>query len=1139
MSALLLVPVRVEARAFEADAARSPATADFRGVPASGDRVRRPFDSARVVAAPFDTVGARGGVHVRWRLPLALRTARAGQALGLARVEGGALVSARLEVGGFGYDEAPSVQVVGGGGQGAAVLAEVRDGAVVALRVSAGGEGYTQAPELRIAPATSLGFERAPNRWRVVRRTEEGTHERCWAVISDALVDGQGASADAVTVFVDSRTRPFEVLGQVRQAEDFSAPGRAVARLTAAGFGELHFEAFAPSSLNVFGLHDPADDVPPGARLVYSVVGWYSDAHEDPLVGARDPARALQERGWSVPDALCPALERTYYQGAVQGVPAAPEARKRQAPRLRAAIGATAAEALSTLVADGDADLEALLNALQLGLLKQGDCPNADLRERLGAALHAASFSAQPGAARWQVEPPASGQALAEALDRLNTLEALYTQALRAREARQAQLFLDWQRHNRATYSPGDPPVDVNAVGRLVEGMLASPGLHAPDPGPLNEQLERARGLVPEGHRLERGSGPSDWSAQEPVVLVEGPAPPPEARHLVCRLTEGPLRAEAPERQAARLDQALWQGLQGAAPPGLEAWSAQALRAHDTSPSLSFLHWSAGYKARYPHEQYGAELLVGSVRPELRTGELELQRPWTPSGHFTQVQGITPFAAEAHGTLGQAIEALIALDPGEELVARLREVQREVGQRALLSQRLEGLHDALIQRRLQLQLPAGNPYNAMDTQPRRVNQAMGRMNSHGPLPEQPFSPIRAGVLVVNALRAVDDFGEPLDLGVGARRLLRASTLLSDQVALREDEVWLRPRLSQAACLSLRWLSAADGRESSSVPSTSPVLAWLLPSLLDDSLQLFGGEGRALGVLLARGEGLRWLAAPGSPRPEEGFEDLLARLAPTLARALGWLWQGGRAERTRALLRAIRDRSAELDVGGEDDLRLFARPLALSRVGLRLQARGLPALDQSWAALDRAARERRHTPEDRLQDSAYTQVRVPVALGRPHGDDGVIGLFTDADGAFHPLGAPPPLSVTLDPAAPWTTATVLHDPGFGVTATCGVQPQKTIRLPAASVTMAQDTLRPAFLVTAALTRAREAKEDRVDLPTPGVATGAWRWIERSGAAWHVVPAERVVPAEAREGEAPGASWLREGWLEWGPDPRPRR
>jgi hypothetical protein len=58
----------------------------------------------------------------------------------------------RLIDGGYGYGEAPTVQIVGGGGSGAMASARIHDGSVVGFNITTAGSGYSSVPEVQITP---------------------------------------------------------------------------------------------------------------------------------------------------------------------------------------------------------------------------------------------------------------------------------------------------------------------------------------------------------------------------------------------------------------------------------------------------------------------------------------------------------------------------------------------------------------------------------------------------------------------------------------------------------------------------------------------------------------------------------------------------------------------------------------------------------------------------------------------------------------------------------------------------------------------------------------------------------------------------------------------------------------------------
>jgi hypothetical protein len=83
---------------------------------------------------------------------VALLVIRPYAATATATVVNGFLVGATLSDQGWGYTNAPSVMIIGGGGSGAQAVAVVSNGVVLAVNIMATGSGYTNAPAIFIAP---------------------------------------------------------------------------------------------------------------------------------------------------------------------------------------------------------------------------------------------------------------------------------------------------------------------------------------------------------------------------------------------------------------------------------------------------------------------------------------------------------------------------------------------------------------------------------------------------------------------------------------------------------------------------------------------------------------------------------------------------------------------------------------------------------------------------------------------------------------------------------------------------------------------------------------------------------------------------------------------------------------------------
>ena len=218
--------------------------------------------------------------------------------------------------------------------------------------------------------------------------------------------------------------------------------------------------------------------------------------------------------------------------------------------------------------------------------------------------------------------------------------------------------------------------------------------------------------------------------------------------------------------------------------------------------------------------------------------------------------------------------------------------------------------------------------------------------------------------------------------------------------------------------------------------------------------------------------------------------------------------------------------------------LVGRPLAVVRATLDLQLKGLPANNQDWnvfrkeieasdAGLNGNAGSARDT-------CGFNKVEFPVRLGeyqRLH--DGLVGFWkenataspgkadcferdfylndSDSDASE--------LMLSIDSAP--LTLTMLVDPRGAVHATCGIQPVKSIQIPAAMYAEGLRGIEVTFLSTPVLTRV-----GAIELPVPDESEYRWSWLERSDNAWSEYPTgpspgldAKFVPLEIREG------WLK--------------
>ncbi|MBB3190619.1 hypothetical protein [Halomonas cerina] len=471
-----------------------------------------------------------------------------------------------------------------------------------------------------------------------------------------------------------------------------------------------------------------------------------------------------------------------------------------------------------------------------------------------------------------------------------------------------------------------------------------------------------------------------------------------------------------------------------------------------------------------------------------------------------------------------------------------------------LAQSLGGFNEALLMHKQTRQLEIADPIGFPEYQDftDRVREAVGRNTTAAAQPLNDFMPLRSGYMEVRALRLVDNFGQVQDIRVHSDEVLTSEPLRD---AAHPGRIQLRPRLSQAARLNLRWLSAHDdGQETSEHPDSNPICGWLIPNYLDNSLDVYDAFGQPVGALVPDPD-VPWRSAPADPFPTT-VEQIENR---HLRRVVQFLYErhrtslnpelGAASERFLADFLDVLE-SAQETIDPESAARhpdlalLMGRPIAVARVNLDLQLLGEPAQHQGWNLFIKQLQG-----ADADTDN-FDRVEFPVRLGEPHQlNDGLLGYWSeDVDGgldrvfcspvastASHPgirvyRDGGPPLNVPVTVNAPARAFTLLFDPRGKLHATSGILPTKEIDIPTELYGPALQHIEVTFQMAPLLS---DAGKIRIDLPNePGFS---WSWLERTGPVqWREIPRTPTIGRALLEEKIPEPTDLwrrltRGGWL----------
>jgi hypothetical protein len=462
-----------------------------------------------------------------------------------------------------------------------------------------------------------------------------------------------------------------------------------------------------------------------------------------------------------------------------------------------------------------------------------------------------------------------------------------------------------------------------------------------------------------------------------------------------------------------------------------------------------------------------------------------------------------------------------------------------------LSQTLDGFYEACRQLDKIAQFPIKEPigFTSGKSFTEQVKETVGSQRGVAPEIAFEFNPIPCGLLALERLNLIDNFGQNFAVNVDGY------IPFSDTLTVSKDNPtpYLKPRLAQPSQLNFSWMKASTSLGSAVIPTnddtaSSPICGWLMNNYLDNNIAIYDADGHALGYI---DDCAHWNTVPWNTGASNINADIQNIHLYNVAQKIM-----ASAEYLKAFRQATQ--SAEHNIAPQNaqlhslKSQLVGKPIAVVRATVGLQLKGLPAIDQSWPALlqdlDNCSQKTDWGYEQRYNRN-WTSVQFPCRLGEHMQlNDGLIGYWTESsEGLLSNTFIAPqttsagnrdntdntdfneyavgqfqdqPLTLNAEPLM----MTILMDPHGLIHATTGILPTKALSIPEKHYLPALQKLKVWFASSPVIQAKGQDKTMQLNLPKiPGMQ---WQWWD---------PYNGISSIEKYTTNTQAPSEIKEGWI----------
>lgn len=653
-------------------------------------------------------------------------------------------------------------------------------------------------------------------------------------------------------------------------------------------------------------------------------------------------------------------VESIYFQGVIMNVDRkySPPQKILPAFPYPVAVGTSMFDALSAYIEFHDSDIpKELLNAFHHGLLDklESSDANVDIRDQ----MHQTGFNSEHGGYTWTIvnredKKSTVQNEVIEDLKILNESESTLEKARNILKKKQLDLYSLWWKQKSSSINNFDDNTSkeykeiVNDIDNIVNKIIPEMD--------INTKITKLKNKLYKSFDLVKVPKPSFWHPRDPVLLIGGVGYQSSMKKISSDLECNELKMSSNVVGLENDIDTLLKKCTLLINSSIESKPETNDYLHQWSQPWAphFMRWQASWLPIDFSEWKFADQ-VYSLENEVITN-LEEYNPLlsglsvlTPNVNFMFKRQLLKYINDNDLNFGD-----------------VKKISEEIEKWDVFAVSLSGFHSQLLQRDLRM--------NKIPDEPE--SKYFGDINSfpfHAPLAENPqsdmkFFPVRHGHFYFYKIAIIDKFGQSINVVQPNGEESMFMPILSD--SLRPPSLYsskfiqLSPRIIQDCRLIGQWV---DMLSQKNYLSPNPIIAWIVPHYLDQSLQIFFPDGRALGEVYMEGQNTKF--------------ELKTTIDNSDLASIKEFFDSNSLVLLREIIESAMLKPSITDQNAQFISTLIGRPLVLAKAEWKLELREPFHTDQ------------RYIPNQNSLDS----YDFPLQIGHEHhSHDGLVGYFYKDD-----------------------------------------------------------------------------------------------------------------------------------------------